>query len=229
VLPGTFPVFDAIVISDLHLGSEVCQSRDLAAFLSTLPPTRRLILNGDVFDSLDFRYLPEDHWAILSQLRVLAMQSSVIWIGGNHDGPVTTLASLLGIIVAAEYHFESGRELCLCIHGHIFDDFEVRHPLMTRLADGLYHCLQRLDSDHHLARWSKRTSKTFLRCAEKVRNGAMEHARRQGCTVVMCGHTHSPEYLESSSPKYANSGSWTELPCHYLTVGSGHICLHKYP
>src|SRR4051812_22327466 len=52
---------DAIVISDLHLGSDNCEAKAAAAFLQEVldgrPTTRRLIINGDVFDSIDFRRL----------------------------------------------------------------------------------------------------------------------------------------------------------------------------
>src|SRR5215212_9253236 len=49
---------DAVVISDLHLGSDNCQAKEAAAFLQLILDgdirTRRLVINGDVFDSIDF-------------------------------------------------------------------------------------------------------------------------------------------------------------------------------
>ena len=65
-------MFDAIIISDVHLGSENCQARQLTHFLESIHSetvlTRRLILNGDVFDSIDFRRLKKNHWKVLSIL-----------------------------------------------------------------------------------------------------------------------------------------------------------------
>src|SRR5262249_32215740 len=64
---------DAVVISDLHLGSDNCQAKAAAAFLQDIldgtVATRRLIINGDVFDSIDFRRLKKTHWKVLSQIR----------------------------------------------------------------------------------------------------------------------------------------------------------------
>ncbi len=55
------PPADAIIVSDLHLGAENCQAKSITAFFQEIldghHPTRRLIINGDVFDSIDFRRL----------------------------------------------------------------------------------------------------------------------------------------------------------------------------
>lgn len=87
---------DAVVISDIHLGSDNCQAKYLVHFLEAIRrgarPTRRLILNGDVFDSIDFRRLKKHHWGILSEIRKLSDELEVVWINGNHDGPAPAVA-----------------------------------------------------------------------------------------------------------------------------------------
>lgn len=66
-------MFDAILLSDLHLGAESCQVQHLQDFIDTLPPTHRLILNGDILEHTEFR-LTKQHWRVLSQFRKLADQ-----------------------------------------------------------------------------------------------------------------------------------------------------------
>ncbi len=82
-------MYDAIVISDLHLGSEVCQAKQLVRFLDQIKDdllvTRELILNGDVFDSWDFRRLKKNHWKVLSIIRSLSDHVKIVWTSGNHD------------------------------------------------------------------------------------------------------------------------------------------------
>src|ERR1700752_312098 len=106
------PVLDALVISDIHLGSENCQAKELVHFLEAVHAgeleTRRLILNGDVFDSIDFRRLKKQHWKVLSQLRKLSDEVETIWINGNHDGPAEIVSHLLGVSVQDEIVIESG-------------------------------------------------------------------------------------------------------------------------
>ena len=56
----------------------------------------RLILNGDVFDSIDFRRLKKSHWKVLSLLRKLSDELEIIWLCGNHDGSAEVVSHLLG-------------------------------------------------------------------------------------------------------------------------------------
>ena len=79
-----------------------------------------------------------------------------------------------------------------------------------------------------LARMAKRGSKTFLRCAGKVEEGATRYARAKNCSAVCCGHTHYAAAREQGAVAYYNSGGWTELPCNYLTVADGCVRLHRY-
>lgn len=223
---------DAVVISDLHLGSENCQAKSLVHFLEAIHagemPTRRLILNGDVFDSIDFRRLKKQHWKVLSLLRKLSDEVETIWINGNHDGPAEFVSHLLGLAVEDEIVIESGSKRILLLHGHRFDEFIDRYPRTTKIADTLYRFLQYLDKNHTVARQAKQKSKMFLRCAGKIADGSRAYARRKGCHAVCCGHTHLPAALTDGPVHYFNSGCWTERPCHYLTIANGIVEVCEY-
>jgi UDP-2,3-diacylglucosamine pyrophosphatase LpxH len=223
---------DAIVISDLHLGSDNCQAKPLAHFLESFlaghRTTGRLILNGDVFDSFDFRRLKKSHWRVLSLIRKLSDKIEIDWIIGNHDGPAEIVSHLLGVHVREELVLESGGRRILVLHGHVFDDFIDNHPFLTYLGDCFYALLQKIDPSHSFAKLAKRKSKTFLRCARKIEEGALELARRKDCAAVCCGHTHVAKENTAGPVHYFNSGCWTELPCSYLTVEEGEVTVHSY-
>jgi UDP-2,3-diacylglucosamine pyrophosphatase LpxH len=225
-------VYDAVVISDIHLGSENCQAKYLVHFLDAIrhgrTSTRRLILNGDVFDSIDFRRLKKQHWRILSAIRKLSDQIEITWINGNHDGPAEIVSHLLGVTCSDEIVIQSGTSKIMFLHGHRFDEFISRYPLITWVADRVYNFLQRIDTSHHFAKLAKRSSKTFLRCAQKIEAESMRYAAKKGCDAVCCGHTHLPAANPHGVVRYFNSGCWTEKPCHYLTVSDGMIELHSY-
>lgn len=225
-------MLDAIIISDIHLGSDNCQARHLTHFLERIDTgelrSARLILNGDVFDSIDFRRLKKHHWKVLSLLRKLSDQIEIIWITGNHDGASDIVSHLLGVSVLDDYVLESGGRRVLILHGHQFDRFIDKHPILTWVGDCIYSVLQRVDRTHTIARFAKKKSKTFLRCADKIRDGALELAKKLGCHAVCCGHTHHSKADAEPGVAYFNSGCWTELPCTYLTVVDGHIRLHQY-
>ena len=225
-------MYDAVVISDIHLGSDNCQAKALVHFLEAIRkgriPTQRLILNGDVFDSIDFRRLKRLHWKVLSELRRLSDEIAITWINGNHDGPAEIVSHLLGVTCSDETVIESGGKRVLFLHGHRFDQFISRYPIITWFADRVYHFLQKIDKSHYFAKLAKRNSKTFLRCTQKIEHDSIWYATRRGCDAVCCGHTHQPVASVGGLVHYFNSGCWTEKPCHYLTVKDGEVEVHAY-
>lgn len=225
-------MLDAVILSDLHLGTGNCEAKRIVDLLTRLADgellTRRLILNGDVFDSIDFRRLNKTHWKVLSLLRKLSDEIDIRWLAGNHDGSAEVVSHLLGVTVEDELVLESGDQRVLVLHGHRFDDFIQTYPRITWLADQVYRMLQLLDRSHRFAKLAKHGSKTFLRCAQKIADGAVERARKLGCTAVCCGHTHAAVARTDQAIPYFNSGCWTELPCSYLTVANGKIRLHHH-
>jgi UDP-2,3-diacylglucosamine pyrophosphatase LpxH len=225
-------MYDAIIVSDIRLGSSNCQSKALTQLLEDIADgvvvTDCLILNGDVFDSFDFRRLGKHHWKVLSMIRKLSDQIKIIWICGNHDGSAEVVSHLLGVTVKDEFVFRSGDREILVLHGHTFDDFIDTHPILTWIGDCIYALLQWVDSSHTIARMAKKGSKTFVRCVQKIERGAIAQAKRMGCDVVCCGHTHlaveNPH--DESGVQYFNSGCWTESPCTYLTIVDGLVQLN---
>jgi UDP-2,3-diacylglucosamine pyrophosphatase LpxH len=225
-------MLDAIIVSDIHLGSSNSEAKSLCTLLESLVdqtlPAARLILNGDVFDSIDFRRLTKHHWKVLSLIRKLSDTLEIIWIAGNHDGSAEIISHLLGVTVKEEYILTSGKQKILILHGHTFDDFIDAHPILTWIGDWIYYFLQRIDQTHYFAKLAKKGSKTFLRCVKKVEEQASEYARGKGCSAVCCGHTHTGYTRQNGSVQYWNSGCWTERPCTYLTIDDGQIELRRF-
>jgi UDP-2,3-diacylglucosamine pyrophosphatase LpxH len=223
---------DAVIISDIHLGADNCEAKRLCRLLEQLHAgelsAERLILNGDVFDSIDFRRLKKTHWRVLSLVRKLSDRMEVIWLCGNHDGSAEIVSHLLGTVVMDEYVLNSGGRKLLVLHGHIFDEFLDAHPILTWLGDTVYFTLQRIDRTHRFAKLAKKSSKTFLRCAQVIEQRSVEYARRKECAAVCCGHTHVAAAKEDQAVHYFNSGCWTEWPGTYLTVTDGRVRLEHF-
>ena len=223
---------DAVIISDIHLGCDNCQAKLVIRFLEDILEgriaARRLIINGDVFDSIDFRRLKKTHWKVLSMIRHLSDKMEVIWTCGNHDGPAEIVSHLLGVQVLNEYIFDSGNRRMLVLHGHIFDDFIDDHPILTWIGDVIYNTLQLVDRRHYIARLAKARSKIFLHCLEKVQRKSIAYARRLACDVVMCGHTHHCAAASEGGIDYFNSGCWTEIPATWLAVDAGEVKVCRY-
>lgn len=85
------PYFDTIILSDLHLGSEVSRARDALRLLER-HYFERLILLGDIFCDLNFGRLKKDHWRLLSYIRKLSNPNAALkWCGWK---ATTIVASL---------------------------------------------------------------------------------------------------------------------------------------
>lgn len=221
-------MLDAVIISDLHLGSRLCQAGPLSAFLDYVPTiASRLIMNGDVFDTADYRRLRPEHWRIIQQIRQLTRTMEVIWVAGNHDEPrqMVGLAEMCGLKIVPQYTMPTGDSTLLCLHGDYFDDFIRNHPTLTAIGDFLYNLATVMDRSHKLARWLKKASKEHLDCVKKVRKGACDYAGSCGFDLVACGHTH----LAETVGQYANSGCWTEVNnCTWVSVLNGHLTLNHW-
>lgn len=217
------------IISDIHLGSDTSQAGCLCGFLDEIKnKTQRLILNGDVFESMDFRRLKKNHWHVLSALRKMSDHVEVIWVAGNHDGPAEIISHLLGLTVVEEYEFFSGDKKVLVLHGHVFDDFLDDHPILTWVGDMIYMFLQKVDNTHYIARQAKHSSKHYLRCADIIKKRAQRLAKKKACQVVCCGHTHHAEMDLEGPVHYYNSGCWTEIPNNYIEITDGIVTLNSF-
>lgn len=232
VPPPADPPYDCLVISDLHLGSVVCQARLLEEFLEwAAASTRTLVINGDIFDDLNFKRLSKRHFACLRSIRRHSDRDDLrlIWIRGNHDGPADIISHIVGVEILEETIADNGAVRLLILHGDQFDHFITKYKYVTAAAVGLFWYIQRL-APHNTARWIRRVSKRWQRNSALVQRSAIEYARSKGCNAVTCGHTHLPLEAESDGVRYINSGTWTERPpCPFVSLRGADFRLEWWP
>ena len=224
--------FDTVIISDLHLGSEVSRAGDALEFLQSTG-FRRLILLGDIFANLDFSRLTKEHWKFLGHIRKLSNPRhnvEVVWVEGNHDHGLTEVMShLVGVPVYQEYEWTFAEKKHLAIHGHQFDSFAIRNFKLTRLGQLIFLWLQKIDSkSKRFARYLDRLNTRWLRLSAQVAQGALSYAKQGKAERIFCGHTHVPLALEREGVEYYNSGAWVDLRCSYITVSQEGVAVHEY-
>lgn len=224
ILPEELIQINTLILSDIHLGSEVSRADKALEVLQSYS-FKRLILLGDIFDDLNFKRLKKGHWNFLSHVRKLSnpkRNTEVIWVEGNHDeGLSEIMALMIGIDILKEYIWEVNGKRILAIHGHQFDRFLNENVIISKIASFIYDRLQRLGSENQtIARYVKKKSKGWLRLAGKMAHGAIEYARNKNVKVVICGHTHIPTDLpiEAKSIEYYNTGCFTDVPASYIAV-----------
>jgi UDP-2,3-diacylglucosamine pyrophosphatase LpxH len=217
--------YDCIVISDLHLGSEMCQAKLLEEFLTwAASRTKELVINGDVFDDLNFKRLTKRHFACLKVIRRNSDRDDfrLIWIRGNHDGPADIISHIVGVDILDEYIYDNGQVQLLILHGDQFDTIITDYKLLTDVACAIFYFIQKW-APHKTSRWSRRITKRFQR-------RAIDYARNKGYRYVTCGHTHLPLSAEDHGVRYFNTGTWIEHPpCPFLAVIGDDVHLETYP
>ncbi len=223
---------DTLILSDLHLGSDVSRADDARALLETVD-FRQLILLGDIFSDLDFRRLTSEHWDFLSCIRRLSnpkRRRRIIWVEGNHDhGLSKVMSHLVGVPVYQRYVWEYGGKRHLAIHGHQFDRFVNENILLSRFFEGFYEAVQWLDGkEQKLSRWFDRFSTRWLRLSDKVADGALQYAAAGCADRVFCGHTHQALARTRDGIEYFNSGSWQDQQATFLTVDLQGVHIHEY-
>jgi UDP-2,3-diacylglucosamine pyrophosphatase LpxH len=225
-------VYDTLILSDLHLGSEISRAEQATRMLRE-NRFRRLILLGDIFSDLNFGRLTKPHWKFLGYIRKLSNPKrgiEVVWVEGNHDcGLSEVMSHLVGVKVYQEYEWEFEGRHHLAIHGHQFDRFAVNNLLLSSVFTFLHLQLQKLDFEGKaFSRFLDRLGARWLRLSPKVASGAILHGRLHQADRVFCGHTHQALSCERDGVAYYNSGSWTDFPPTYLTVDSSGVQIHEY-
>jgi UDP-2,3-diacylglucosamine pyrophosphatase LpxH len=226
------PVYDTLILSDVHLGSDCSRAHDATRVLRE-NSFQRLILLGDIFADLNFGRLTKEHWRFLGYIRKLSnpkRKVEVVWVEGNHDHGLTDVMShLVGVKVYQEFAWEHAGLRQLAIHGHQFDGFAVNSVRLNRLGTLLYLWVQKLDlKGKPVAKLIDRLNTRWLRMSSKVASGALSYARQHGVDRIFCGHTHEATYRERDGVQYYNAGGWTDSKPTYLTIGEEGVRIHVY-
>jgi len=230
--PSQSRLVDTLIISDLHLGSEVSLAKDARRMLKARS-FRRLILLGDIFCDLNFRRLKKDHWEFLSYIRKLSNPKrdvEVVWVEGNHDQGLADLMShLVGVPVHQEYTWTFAGQRYLAIHGHQFDRFVINNAALSALGAYFYIQMQKLDSERkRFTRFLDRLNSRWLRLSAKIAADALAYAKVRGANTIFCGHTHQAMESEKDTVRYFNSGSWANANPTYITVDEAGAQIHDY-
>jgi UDP-2,3-diacylglucosamine pyrophosphatase LpxH len=226
------PVYNTLILSDLHLGAETSRAREATRVLKE-NRFQRLILLGDIFADLNFARLTKDHWKFLGFIRKLSNPKrhiEVVWVEGNHDhGLANIMSHLVGVRVYETYRWYYQGLKHVAIHGHQFDGFQVNNLWLSHVGTSLYLKLQKLDfKSKPIARLIDRLNTRWLRMSSKVSAGALQYARQHEADRIFCGHTHEAIRVEQDGIEYCNSGGWVDSRLTYVTVDEQGVQIHEY-
>jgi UDP-2,3-diacylglucosamine pyrophosphatase LpxH len=215
---------NTLLVSDVHLGSELSGSEAALAVLKQYK-FKRLVLLGDIFDDLNLKRLNKHDWDFLSYIRKLSNPKrgiDIIWIKGNHDAQLEDLSFILGIPILDEFQWDINGVKYIVIHGHQFDNFLIENWFISEIASRVYTMLQKLDrKTHRFSRYIKKISKSWLRLSKKVAEQALDYCEKKGADRILCGHTHQQFIQKRRNVLYVNIGCFTDKPATYAVIHEG--------
>lgn len=214
---------NAIIVSDLHLGSQYFFHQSFENFLKNIPRDCELILNGDVIDNPKKKLQPS-HKQILNRIEKISYRQKVIWVRGNHENGFSP-NGFKHIHFKTYYNIE---DRLLIAHGYDFDEIMPRSQIFIRSFKLMYDLRIKFGSKPvHVAHYAKKFERLYKVLRDNVMKNAVICAKENGYETVICGHTHYPEDRVVNGIRYMNTGAWTESPAFYLRVIGDEMTLKK--
>ena len=245
--------YQAIVVSDLHLGTKDSKAEEFIEFLEE-HPTDLLILNGDIIDGWAINRgakWKKQHTKVISKLLQLSNKTQIIWIRGNHDEFIQDfIGTHLGRIeIKEDYRLIIQRwvendvyrnENYYVFHGDVVDVFITKYKWLSKIGAVGYDFALTLNRWYNTYR--KWRNLPYQSISKKIKGGvkastnyindfettALSMAHKKGCNGVICGHIHQPEDRIINGHRYLNSGDWIENMSAILIGKNGDICLYNH-
>jgi UDP-2,3-diacylglucosamine pyrophosphatase LpxH len=245
--------YQAIIVSDLHLGTKDSKAEEFIEFLEK-HPTDLLILNGDIIDGWAINRgakWKKQHTKVISKLLQLSNKTQIIWIRGNHDEFIQDfIGTHLGRIeIKEDYRLTIQRwvendvyrnENYYIFHGDVVDVFITKYKWLSKIGAIGYDFALTLNRWYNHYRKLKKLP--YQSISQKIKGGvkaatnyindfettALSMAHKKGCNGVICGHIHQPEDRIIDGKRYLNSGDWIENMSAILVGKDGDICLYNH-
>ncbi len=219
-----------VVLSDIHLGTYGCQSKDLLKYLKSIQP-KVLILNGDIIDIWQFnkRYWPKSHMKVVKQIINWITQGvKVYYITGNHDELLRKFEGfeLENFSIKNKLLLDINGQKTWFFHGDVFDVVMKHSKWLAKLGGIGYDILILINTfinfisykfngkKFSLSKKIKNSVKSAINFIDDFEQTVVQIAMSNDYNTVVCGHIHQPKIkdytIKGKKVKYLNSGDWIE-------------------
>ena len=223
-------VVELAVISDVHLGTFGCHTKELLNYLNSISP-KTLILNGDIIDIWQFRkrYFPKSHLAVIQKIIDLSTKGTkVIYITGNHDEMLRKFSDMTmgNFSVVDKLVMDLDGKKAWFFHGDVFDASIQNAKWLAKLGGWGYDLLILINrfinwfliklgrEKFSLSKKIKNSVKKAVKYIQDFEVTASDLAIANNYKYVVCGHIHQPQMIRKTNKVgttlYLNSGDWIE-------------------
>ncbi|MGE0634200.1 MAG: UDP-2,3-diacylglucosamine diphosphatase, partial [Pseudobdellovibrionaceae bacterium] len=160
----------------------------------------------------------------------------VYYITGNHDIALEHFLEDWGMMTVSPFlNVDSGQTRIRIEHGHIYDSFFVKNPVLyERLTHFAGYLLQLQPRIYKLwisfERWKSRmrAKKTGIVGEHPSFAEAATELNRRGFDAIVFGHTHHAGVTQlETGGLYLNPGSWM-ISTHYVAIENGRVSLQEW-
>jgi UDP-2,3-diacylglucosamine pyrophosphatase LpxH len=235
--------YQAIIVSDLHLGIKDSKTDEFIEFIEQ-HPTDLLILNGDIIDGWALNRgskWRKCHTKVISKLLKISNKTRIIWIRGNHDEFIQEFMNnhIGSIEIREDYILNVNEKKYYCFHGDVIDVFITKYKWLSKIGAVGYDFALWLNRVYNTYR--KWRNLPYISISQKIKNSvkvatnyvndfettALSMATKKGCDGVICGHIHQPEDRMINDKRYLNSGDWIENMSAICVDANGMLYLYK--
>jgi UDP-2,3-diacylglucosamine pyrophosphatase LpxH len=221
---------DIVVISDTHLGTIGCRTKELNRYLKSIQP-KTIILNGDIIDIWQFnkRYWDKFHTKVVKRLlNFISNGTKVYYIAGNHDEALRRFLNfeIEGFTISNKLSLNLNGKKTWFFHGDVFDVTMQYSRWLTRLGGFGYDLLILINATVNkfltligreklsFSKTIKNKVKAAVSYINKFETTVTDIASKNNFDYVVCGHIHQPCIKNFKSKNknvtYLNSGDWIE-------------------
>lgn len=230
-----------VVISDLHLGNPFSKSRDRPLRFLRWAADRGydICINGDGLEiaQVSFGKLAKDIPEVIRAFKDLVRAGrSIYYIVGNHDIALEHFLQDWGALKVSPFlNLSSGGARIRIEHGHLYDPFFVRNPLLYEICTQMGGVFLKLNPEVYKLWIGFERGKARMRARKtgiigeprEFAEAALELARR-GFDAVIFGHTHHKGESDlGNGARYFNPGSWL-LSSDYVEINHGKVALRSW-
>jgi UDP-2,3-diacylglucosamine pyrophosphatase LpxH len=238
--------YRSVFISDVHLGTQVCQAEEFLKFLKSFD-CEKLYLVGDIIDGWEMHkrmYWPQAHNDVIQKLlRKSRKGTEIYYIPGNHDEFLRSFGmQLLGNVnlVPDTVHISPSGKTYLVIHGDQFDVVVRNAKWLAHVGSWAYDVAISLNIVINktrqllglpywsLSAWAKYKVKSAVNFIGNYEESLTEFAKSKNVDGIICGHIHHANICDMNGIKYMNCGDWVESCTAIVEHYDGRFELLRY-
>ena len=237
--------YRSVFISDVHLGTKMCQAELLLDFLKTFE-CDNIYLVGDLIDGWALSktfFWPQSHNDVIQKiLRKSRTGTKIYYIAGNHDEFLRVFApQMLGNIVIEDsvIHMTIDDKKMLVLHGDQFDAVVNKMKWLSHLGSWAYDVSiminiyvakirNLLDLPYwSLSAWAKYKVKKAVNFISDYEENLLNYAKTKGASGIICGHIHHANIRDIDGLAYMNCGDWVESCTALIEDMDGNFFIKK--